>query len=46
MPDMLPRRLDDIALAREMKRDGFHAAMMSKIVRKWLEDPFEHFDKV
>jgi pyruvate dehydrogenase E2 component (dihydrolipoamide acetyltransferase) len=26
--------------------DGFHAAMMSKIVRKWLEDPFEHFDKL
>jgi pyruvate/2-oxoglutarate dehydrogenase complex dihydrolipoamide acyltransferase (E2) component len=26
--------------------DGFHAAMMSKIVRQWLEDPFEHFDKI
>jgi pyruvate dehydrogenase E2 component (dihydrolipoamide acetyltransferase) len=26
--------------------DGFHAAMMSKIVRQWLEDPFEHFDKL
>jgi pyruvate dehydrogenase E2 component (dihydrolipoamide acetyltransferase) len=26
--------------------DGFHAAQMSKIVRKWLEDPFEHFDKL
>jgi len=26
--------------------DGFHAATMSKIVRKWLEDPFEHFDKL
>jgi pyruvate dehydrogenase E2 component (dihydrolipoamide acetyltransferase) len=26
--------------------DGFHAATMSKIVRQWLEDPFEHFDKL
>jgi pyruvate dehydrogenase E2 component (dihydrolipoamide acetyltransferase) len=26
--------------------DGFHAAQMSRIVRKWLEDPFEHFDKL
>ncbi len=26
--------------------DGFHAAQMSKIVREWLEDPFEHFDKL
>jgi pyruvate/2-oxoglutarate dehydrogenase complex dihydrolipoamide acyltransferase (E2) component len=26
--------------------DGFHAAQMSKIVRAWLEDPFEHFDKL
>ena len=26
--------------------DGFHAATMSRIMRKWLEDPFEHFDKV
>ncbi len=26
--------------------DGFHAATMSKIVRKWMEDPFEHFDKL
>jgi pyruvate dehydrogenase E2 component (dihydrolipoamide acetyltransferase) len=24
--------------------DGFHAAQMSKIVRRWLEDPFKHFD--
>jgi pyruvate/2-oxoglutarate dehydrogenase complex dihydrolipoamide acyltransferase (E2) component len=26
--------------------DGFHAANMSKIVRAWLERPFEHFDRV
>jgi pyruvate/2-oxoglutarate dehydrogenase complex dihydrolipoamide acyltransferase (E2) component len=24
--------------------DGFHAAQMSKIVRMWLENPFQHFD--
>jgi hypothetical protein len=26
-PDLLPRRLDDLALAAEMKRDGFRAAV-------------------
>jgi pyruvate/2-oxoglutarate dehydrogenase complex dihydrolipoamide acyltransferase (E2) component len=26
--------------------DGFHAAMMSKILREWLEHPYEHFDKL
>jgi pyruvate/2-oxoglutarate dehydrogenase complex dihydrolipoamide acyltransferase (E2) component len=24
--------------------DGFHAAQMSKILRAWLEHPYEHFD--
>jgi pyruvate/2-oxoglutarate dehydrogenase complex dihydrolipoamide acyltransferase (E2) component len=24
--------------------DGFHAAAMSKVLRAWLEHPFEHFD--
>jgi pyruvate/2-oxoglutarate dehydrogenase complex dihydrolipoamide acyltransferase (E2) component len=24
--------------------DGFHAAVMSKVLRKWLEHPYEHFD--
>jgi pyruvate dehydrogenase E2 component (dihydrolipoamide acetyltransferase) len=24
--------------------DGFHAAQMSKVLRDWLEHPFEHFD--
>jgi pyruvate dehydrogenase E2 component (dihydrolipoamide acetyltransferase) len=26
--------------------DGFHAAVMAKTLRRWLEDPFEHFDKL
>jgi len=26
--------------------DGSHAAKMSKIVKTWLEDPFNHFDKL
>jgi pyruvate/2-oxoglutarate dehydrogenase complex dihydrolipoamide acyltransferase (E2) component len=26
--------------------DGFHAAVMSRILRRWLEDPYEHFDKL
>jgi pyruvate/2-oxoglutarate dehydrogenase complex dihydrolipoamide acyltransferase (E2) component len=26
--------------------DGFHAAIMSRVLRKWLEDPYEHFDKI
>lgn len=24
--------------------DGFHAAVMSRVLRKWLESPYEHFD--
>jgi pyruvate dehydrogenase E2 component (dihydrolipoamide acetyltransferase) len=26
--------------------DGFHAAIMSKVMRAWLEHPFDHFDKL
>jgi pyruvate dehydrogenase E2 component (dihydrolipoamide acetyltransferase) len=26
--------------------DGFHAAVMSRVLRAWLEDPFEHFDRL
>jgi len=26
--------------------DGFHAAVMSKTLRRWLEHPFEYFDKL
>jgi pyruvate dehydrogenase E2 component (dihydrolipoamide acetyltransferase) len=26
--------------------DGFHAAVMSRVLRKWLEHPYEHFDKL
>jgi pyruvate dehydrogenase E2 component (dihydrolipoamide acetyltransferase) len=26
--------------------DGFHASVMSKVLRKWLEHPYEHFDKI
>ncbi len=26
--------------------DGFHAAAMSKVLREWMEHPFEHFDKI
>jgi pyruvate dehydrogenase E2 component (dihydrolipoamide acetyltransferase) len=26
--------------------DGFHAAAMSRILREWMEHPFEHFDKL
>ncbi len=26
--------------------DGTHAAVMSKVMRKWLEHPYEHFDKL
>lgn len=26
--------------------DGFHAATMSRVLRKWLENPYEHFDKL
>ena len=26
--------------------DGFHAASMSKVLRAWLEHPYEHFDKL
>ena len=24
--------------------DGFHASVMSRVMRKWMENPFEHFD--
>jgi pyruvate/2-oxoglutarate dehydrogenase complex dihydrolipoamide acyltransferase (E2) component len=26
--------------------DGFHASVMSRVLREWLEHPFEHFDKL
>jgi pyruvate dehydrogenase E2 component (dihydrolipoamide acetyltransferase) len=26
--------------------DGFHAAAMSKVLRQWIEHPFDHFDKI
>jgi pyruvate dehydrogenase E2 component (dihydrolipoamide acetyltransferase) len=26
--------------------DGFHAASMSKILREWIEHPYEHFDRL
>ncbi len=26
--------------------DGFHASVMSRLLRQWLENPFEHFDKL
>ncbi len=26
--------------------DGFHASVMSKTLREWLEHPYEHFDKL
>jgi pyruvate dehydrogenase E2 component (dihydrolipoamide acetyltransferase) len=26
--------------------DGFHAANMSRILREWIEHPYEHFDKL
>jgi pyruvate/2-oxoglutarate dehydrogenase complex dihydrolipoamide acyltransferase (E2) component len=26
--------------------DGFHAAVMSRVLRAWMERPFEHFDEV
>lgn len=26
--------------------DGFHAAIMSKVMKAWLEHPFDHFDKL
>jgi pyruvate/2-oxoglutarate dehydrogenase complex dihydrolipoamide acyltransferase (E2) component len=26
--------------------DGFHASVMSRILKQWIEDPFEHFDKI
>jgi pyruvate/2-oxoglutarate dehydrogenase complex dihydrolipoamide acyltransferase (E2) component len=26
--------------------DGFHAAAMSRILRAWIEHPYEHFDKL
>ena len=26
--------------------DGFHASVMSRVLRQWMEHPFEHFDKI
>ena len=26
--------------------DGVHAAAMSKMLREWMDSPFEHFDRV
>ncbi len=26
--------------------DGFHASVMSRILRQWIEHPYEHFDKL
>ncbi|MCU1278927.1 MAG: 2-oxo acid dehydrogenase acyltransferase, partial [bacterium] len=26
--------------------DGFHASAMSRVLRQWIEHPFQHFDKV
>jgi pyruvate/2-oxoglutarate dehydrogenase complex dihydrolipoamide acyltransferase (E2) component len=26
--------------------DGFHASAMSKVLKEWMEHPFEHFDKI
>ena len=26
--------------------DGFHASAMSKVLKEWMEHPFEHFDKL
>lgn len=26
--------------------DGFHAAVMSRVLRAWMEHPFDHFDKL
>jgi pyruvate/2-oxoglutarate dehydrogenase complex dihydrolipoamide acyltransferase (E2) component len=26
--------------------DGFHASVMSRVLRAWLEDPYNHFDKL
>ncbi len=26
--------------------DGFHASVMSRVLRQWIEHPYEHFDKI
>ena len=26
--------------------DGFHASVMARVLRKWIENPYEHFDKI
>jgi pyruvate/2-oxoglutarate dehydrogenase complex dihydrolipoamide acyltransferase (E2) component len=26
--------------------DGFHASVMARVLRQWIEHPFEHFDKI
>jgi pyruvate/2-oxoglutarate dehydrogenase complex dihydrolipoamide acyltransferase (E2) component len=26
--------------------DGFHASVMARVLRRWIENPYEHFDKI
>ncbi len=26
--------------------DGFHASVMSRVMREWMEDPYAHFDRL
>lgn len=26
--------------------DGFHASVMARVLRQWIENPYEHFDKI
>jgi pyruvate/2-oxoglutarate dehydrogenase complex dihydrolipoamide acyltransferase (E2) component len=26
--------------------DGFHASVMARVLRQWIEHPFDHFDKL
>ena len=26
--------------------DGFHASVMARVLREWIENPYEHFDKI
>lgn len=26
--------------------DGFHASVMSRVLKQWIENPYEHFDKI
>ena len=34
------------AMAADHVSDGAHAAVMSKTLRRWVENPFEHFDPI